>query len=255
MEEQQTSAPTEEVSTAADAQPADVSQAPEAPPAPDWRTLINDVDPTELRKHPRFAGIVGSEIDRALKKREAEMSAETRRKLEAEQDDEIARLLEENDETLTTRYPKARERLQSLREARSQSQIQQQLNEARNEVARLVGQGYTSLPEWAEVANSDDYASMIASLQTLPPEQQVLTFTQKATQLLAARMTAKQFAKWQKDELAKVREVIRQEEAAKLLSNTPSPDTKRASGLPPKLDISRMSDKEFEDYWNKEIKR
>ncbi len=254
MEEQQTSAPTEEVSTPADAQPAVVSQAPEAPPAPDWRTLINDVDAAELRKHPRFAGIVGSEIDRALKRKEADLAAEARRKAEAEQDDEVARLLDENDETLSSRYPKARERLQALREARSQSNLQQQIDEARNALARQLGQGYTSLPEWAEMT-ADEFATIQQALQNLPPEQQVVTFAQKATELVADKRSKKAIAKWQKDELAKVREAIRQEEAAKLLAQTPSPDTKRASGLPSELDISKMSDSEFQTYWNRRFKR
>lgn len=53
-------------------------------PKADWRELLNEVDPKELRKHPKFAGILGGELQRAMAQKEAELALQEAQRKENE---------------------------------------------------------------------------------------------------------------------------------------------------------------------------
>ena len=245
---------TTEGSTAADAQPAVVSQSSAAATTPDLATLLDTIDPETLTKHPRVAGILGSRIDQAIRRRQAETDAEARAKAEAEQDEDLSRLLDENDETLSERYPKARERLQALRAQRSEEATARRIGESVNEFATRIGQHYARLPEWSEIVGDPARLARLEQAVKAQTDQvaAVGAFAEVATDLVAEARAEKKAKARVDQEVEAARKAERQAVQAEALSNTPASGTKKPTGVPSKLaQIRAMTPQQIEEYWKK----
>jgi hypothetical protein len=85
-------------------------------------------------------------------------------------------------------------------------------------------------------------------------EDEVIPLFQRlVTDMVADRRARRFHEEWKEKELAKAREAIRQEEAAKLMQNSTAPDTVKPKGRPSGVDIRGMSDEEFDEYFKKHV--
>lgn len=241
-EQNQIAAPVADETTTTEATPAPQdAPAAEAPPAappvdttPAWVRALDEADPKELRRHPRFAGVLGAEMDRL--KRTWETDAQRQHQERASKDAE-ARLLElarTDPDAFAERYLTDHER------SRIQSDMDALRKNARSEIAQMVGRAFQGVPEWVEFSERE-YEEMAQALQGKSEDEVIAVWNAKALDLVAEKRATKRFderfQKWRETELAKEREAIRQEEAQKLRTEVPSPDMSRprrtASALHP----------------------
>ncbi len=255
MEEQQTpTTETTEQVVAPTTTPA-TTPVPVAPSVPDWRAVLDTTDPEELARHPRFQGILGSRIDQALRKRETEMADKARQQAEGEQEAELLRLMEENDDTLSTNYPKAREALKRMKSQRDESTIQRQIGESKGAFAQRIGRAFTTAPEWADIGEAG-IARLRAATEGKTEDDGVEAFVQTGLDLVAEKRAEKRYAERFEKEMTKAREVIRNEILAEQLATGSAPDLKRPSGSVSKVSrIASMSDDEFDKEYDRMFNR
>ncbi len=214
----------------------------------DLQTLLDQADSKYLRTHPKVAGIIGSEIQRSI--------AAERKKIQDEEGKKAARAAEEQLQQLAESDPVsfAEHWLTDAQRKKIESQLHELRGQTREEFAASIGKGYHELPEWSTLT-ADDHESLARTLIGKSDDELLPTFNVHALDLLANKRAQRLVDEWKAKELAKERDAIHQEEAAKLLTNTAAPDTSRAKGTPAKVNVQSMSDKEFDDYWEKVVKK
>lgn len=229
-----------------------IQPAPETEPAatvPDWRTALDSAPADELRKHPKFAGVLGSEIARERERLAREEEAAKARRTEEEREAELLRLLEENDETLQERYPKAREALLERQRQRAESDLQRRIGESRSEFAERVGRAYQALPEWQEVIEKHR-SELEAAVSGKPEEEAIQAFVVTGAALVGRVKAQREFEGRLQTELEKAKVALKQEIAAEMLAGGAAPDLRKPGGLPSKAaTIATMSDEEYARWW------
>lgn len=224
--------------------------------APDWSSLLEKVDPKDLRKHPRIAGIIGSAMqqERELIQREASESAI--RQTREEREEELVRLFDENEETLRERYPRAYEALQGVGTARTQRQTEEQLAGVRADMAKQVGAAFAAIPEFGEFSDAEReslFRVVGERIQAGKPEEVTGAFAAKAADLIAERRSKARFEKFKAQELNREREAIRKEIAAEFLKTSSAPDLARGRVTTPTSEMQRIiqngSDEEFAKFY------
>jgi len=239
--------------TEPEAEPTIEPAAPEAAaaaPAPDWRTALDTAPIDEVSKHPRFAGLLGERLQRE-RERIAQEAAETaRRQADEEREADLLRLLEENDETLSTQYPKAKEALLERRRQREELDVQRRVGESYRDFSLRIGQAYASLPEWEEVVGKYRPALEEAINSKTTDAEQIQAFTITAADLVARVRADRQIQARIDDEVAKAKEAVRQEMAAERMGGTAAPDMRRPGGLPSaSRRVAEMPEDEFDQWW------
>lgn len=220
---------------------------PEPPPAavtPSWQEILETVDPKELRKHPRFAGTLGPEIQRAVQAREQQIKIEEQAIAARAAEENLRKLAQEDPVTFAEQWLSQTE----------QDNIRQQMSnihgQAKHEIAVSIGQAYQNIPEWSDLTEAD-HESLASALAGKSENEVIPIFNQKALELIADKKATKLFSAWKDRELPKVREAIRQEEAAKLLTTSVAPDVTSPKNTPGMIDIHGMSDDEFNKFWQR----
>lgn len=208
--------------------PEAVEQAPEAD-VPAWVRALDEADPKELRKHPKFAGILGSELEsnrRTWSERQAQQAAEKARK---DAEAELERLAEEDPVAFAERF----------RVDRQQAKLRAELDglkaSTREELARNVGRAYQGVPEFVEFTERE-YGELAKAVAGLPDDEVIGAWNAKALELVAAKrgekIAAERVEQFKKAELPKEREAIRKELAKELREQTPSPGLDRPKATP-----------------------
>jgi len=217
--------------------------------APDWRSLIDRADASELRKHPKIGGIVGQMVDTAMRDWQRNQQETYNRQATEAAREELRRLAKEDPDAFAERFLKDDQREFAL------AQLQTLRQQETAAMAQRVGRAYASIPGWDRLT-TDDHSILARAIQGLPDDEVIAAYNAKALELLAARRVEdaanERFEKFKKSELAKEREAIRAEEAAKLLKKEPKPDMTRATRQPPVPDFSRMTDADFERWYTTE---
>jgi len=230
------------------------TETPEVPETPTWQQELDKLDPKELRKHPRIAGLIGNELQKAVQAERQRLESEQARAVSDQTEQELLRFSEENAEYIREKYPKAYQHLMDLQKQRAQREMDGQRGKTRHEFAQSIGRAFAEIPEWQELTEAD-HEDLAKKVIGKSDDEVIPIFQKEATTKVATRIAQKLHDQWKAKDLAKEREAIRQEEAAKLLKNSEAPDTRRPSGLPARTNINNMSDEEFDDYWNKHIKQ
>lgn len=242
--------------TPAEPTPTSVAAAPEAetPKQATWQEELEKADAKTLRSHPKIAGMIGSERQRAIQEWQARQQTEEQARVRAQTEEEMLKFGEENADYLRQNYPKAYEHITGLQAQRAQREVQEAHQRAITAVAESLGRSLNDLPEWTE-RTDEDVQKLAAALAGKSTDEVIPAFNRFVVDYLADKRESKRRTKWQQDTLAKEREAIRQEEAAKLLKGSDAPDALKPKGAPGALDIRAMSDEEFDAYYNKRFNR
>lgn len=230
-------------------QPTTPPAAAETPPSAatvDWSAALNGVDPKALRSHPRVAGIIGSEIQTAIARAKAEVLDEQGRQAATAAEQRLRELARTDPIAFAEQY------LTTAQQTDLQRQMQTLHAQTREEFAKNIGRGYQALPEMAELS-PDELGQLKTALEGVPEDDVIVRFNASLMDLLANRRAQKLHEEWKKKDLSKESEALRKEEAAKLLQAQATPDMASPKGLPV-VDVRSMSDKEFNDYWEKKIR-
>jgi hypothetical protein len=231
------------VETGADA-PAEI--APAVLEAPDWRTLVDGVDPEDLRRHPRVAGVVGQMVDQAMRRWQASQNEDVSRRAQDTARDELRELARRDPEAFSERFLSDDQREVAL------AQITQMRTQEAAAMAQRVGRAYSSVTGWDRLT-VDDHAELAKSIQGLPDDDVIAVYNAKALDLLAKHRVAdaasERFEGWKKSELVKERAAIREQVAAEMLKKDPRPDMTRSSRAPAHPDFARMSDAQFDTWY------
>lgn len=203
--------------------PAAEAEKPEAAPY-DWRKALDDAPADELRRHPKFAGVVGTEKQRWLEdyrvQKQTEDDANARRKA----DDDLREMARANPVAFADKWL-------SSEEARAQQERLTGLEtNARQAVAHSVGAAFHAIPEWAAVRDDPDSLAQLAqAVQGKPPNEEIPAFNAKAVDLVAEHRARARFEQWKTTELAKERDALRTEITAEVLQGSSRPDLVRAA--------------------------
>jgi len=226
-------------------EPAPVAETPK--PQPTWQEELEKADAKELRRHPKIAGIIGSDTQRAIQAYEQRKQADQQAQVRSQTEEEMLKFGEENADYLKQHYPKAYEHITGLQAQRAQREVQTAQQRAITAVAESLGRSLNDLPEWAE-RTDEDVQKLAGALQGKSAEEVIPAFNRFVVDFLGEKRASNKHAKWKEAELPKEREAIRQEEAAKLLKGSAAPDTSKPKGEP-KTGIRDMSDEAFDKYW------
>jgi hypothetical protein len=238
--------------TDAPAQEAPATAAPvvEAPvaPTPSWKDEISKVDPKELRSHERVAGIIGSEVQKAVQNYERSKLDELNQRARKTQEDDMIRLANENPEYVKEHYPGFYEIATQTEKRRAMDEVQGLKGQAVNEFATQVGRAIQDLPEWGE-RTQEEWDDIAKELVGKSDNEVMSVFNRKVIDLVAKKRTAKAIEDFKAKELPKERAAIRLEIMAEQLKQSDSPDTTRPKSQPGKVNPADMPQADFDKYW------
>lgn len=225
-----------------------------APRTPTWQEMLEEADARDLRRHPRVAGIIGSEIQRAVQSEMRRIQDGQTQQVRAQTEAELLRFSDENAEYMREHYPRAYEHLMGLQRQRADREVQGMRGQTRNELATAIGRSFQELPEWREVLEQDG-ETLARAVQGKGDDEVLPHFNRAALELVANRRAQRLLAEWRETEMTAAREAIRQEEAAKLLATSAAPDTSPPKGAPATVNVAGMSDAEFDEYYRRRFRR
>jgi hypothetical protein len=215
---------------------------PQADTTPNWQRELDTVDPKELRKHPKIAGIVGNLFDDAKRNWESTRAAEERQKGVEKRNKELLERAESDPIGF------AEEWLNERRSALAAEDVAKMRGETMNEYARRIGRAYHDVPEWAE-ATQEEREALVARLAGVSDEDAIAKTNAYTLDIVAEKRAKRMLSEWKDKELAKEREAIRKEERASKFKDSDSPDLSRP-GAAGKVDIRNMAPEAFKAYWD-----
>jgi hypothetical protein len=208
------------------------SVAPIVPPATSsLQQLLDQADAKELRSHPRIAGIIGSENQRAIQAEKQRIKVEEGVAAAKAAEAELLQLAQDDPVAFSEKWltDKQREKIQG--------EISDLRDSTRRDFATAIGRAFRAIPEWGDLT-PDEHTTIAKAILNQPDDEVLPLFNRTALELVAVKQ----------------REAIRQEEAAKLMQNGAAPDLARPKSAPGRLNFSKMSDREFAEYWDKNHK-
>lgn len=171
---------------AQDAPAAEAASAPsEQAPVLDWRRALDEAPTDELRRHPRFAGIVGSEKQSWEQDWAARKQAEADAKARVEAEEALREMARRNPVEFADRWL-------SSEEARQQQERLTALeSNARQAVGRSVGAAFHAIPEWAQITRDPDaLARLTTAMQGKDGDDVLAAWNATAVEIVAAKRAA-----------------------------------------------------------------
>ena len=208
----------------------------------DWSTALDTLPVEEIRKHRRFAGILGSEMATQRTNWERDQKATQQRQAAEEAERQMLAQAQSDPVGFAEKWLQGKQGELTARE------LEGMRGGLRQDFARRLGESFRGLPEWAEMTQ-DEHAKLLTAVQGKADDDVLTAFTAAAADLVAERRAKGRFEKWKSTELDREREALRTEEAAKLLAKTPGADISRSKRGSDSVDVDAMSDKEFDKYW------
>ena len=230
---------------------AEVSQETPAPAdvTPVWIKDVDATDAKDLRRHPKIAGIVGSELERAHQRWEAD-----RAQKDADQkvlDDEERRLEKARNQP----YEMAEDVAAEIEKKRSDRELNVAQSRQYNDLADQIGGALAEIPEWAELSPEEKHTELSKAMadKKLPGEVWG-PFVATTAKLIAKRLAAKEIESYKAANLVAERAAMRAELTAELLNGSQEPDVARARG-PGRIDPANLSDADFKEYYERKYRR
>ena len=217
--------------------------------SPDWRSVIDGVDPEELRRHPKFAGVLGQMVDGAMRRWQADQEGHVSRQAAENAERELTELAQSDPDAFAARFLTDKQREKAL------GQIETIRREEAKAMARRVGQAYAAIPGWDRLTAAD-HEVLARAIMGKPDDEVVAAYNATALALLTKYRVEDEASNrmdtWTKTKLEHERKAIREEEAAKLLKAEPRPDIRGAMRGPAVVDFNRMSDADYDKWYETE---
>ena len=156
---------------------------------PEWAKFLDEAPADEIRKHPKFAGIVGSEKQRWTQEQAAAQEAQRAANEAAQR----AKALEDAQNELDELYNKnpleyADKKFTEDQIKRAQDRIKGLQVDARKAVAQQVGSAFHDIPEWQEIVNDPaSFSRLTAAIQGVPEDLVIPAWNATATELIAEK--------------------------------------------------------------------
>jgi hypothetical protein len=179
-------ATTEEQAPPADAQPEVAAEQPSAEaPVFDLGKALDEAPAEVLRRHPKFAGLVGSEKQRWQAEYATQQQAKAEAEARARAEEELRLLAEQNPVAFADKW------LSSEQARQQQERLTQLEHNARQAIGSAIGAGMHTIPEWAEVAaDPTALAQLAAALQGKEADEVLPAWNAAALELVATRRAA-----------------------------------------------------------------
>lgn len=220
-----------------DAQPEAAAEAQPQAPATDWRAALDAVPAEELRRHPKFAGVVGSEKQLWQQEFQAREQERLAAEAKAAAEKELEQLAEQNPVSFADRWLGERQ-AQKVRE-----QLAGLETNARQAIGQQVGAAFHAIPEWAEIASDPDaLAHLATTMQGKGADEVIPAWNAAAVELVANRRARVLFERQLAERLQQERAAWETEAAARGFVTSARPDLVRGgrvSSADPEPDFRR----------------
>lgn len=235
--------PTEQPQTeTAPPQPAETPPAePVLSPQEQAFKWLAEAPPEEILRHSRLGGILGQRAQAAREQGRKEAAEEAERFARLRAQEELDKLAREDPAEFASRYLSNKEQQRIREEQRTVR------DGVRKEFAEQIGKTFQNLTEFQQIT-PEEFGKLQEAVAGKTDEEALVAFNLAATDIVAERRASNRLKEWKEKELAKEREAVRTEEAAKLLKNGDRPDLRRGS-QPAPFDPSKLSDAEFKKWY------
>ncbi len=213
---------------------------PTEPAAPTWQQELEKADAKDLRRHPKVAGLIGSEIQRAIERDRLVQQEQQEARARQEAEANLRRLAQEDPATFAENW------LSQDAQQQLGNQVTNIRSKTRDEMALSLSAGAKSLPEWQHVTESDMQA-LATALAGKKDDEVLPVFLHQLVDTVSRYRAKALHEEWKAKELEDQRKAIRNEEAAKLMKRTGAPDLALAKGPAGKVNVGNMSTKEFDE--------
>ncbi len=212
-----------------------------------WQSELDKLDVKDLRRHPKIAGIIGSEAERLFAQRSRSTEEARQREQREATEAELLKFSEENADYIKQHYPKAYQHLTDLQQERARREVDGMRSKTRDELVTAIGASVREMPEWA-VATEDDQRTLIDAMVGKTDDQVLPTFVQQIVKILTKHSANAEIERWKAEHLEEVRKAIRQEEAAKLMQQSEAPGIEKPRIASGKVNVAAMTDEEFQRW-------
>lgn len=155
-----------------------------AAPAPvyDWRKALDEAPAEEIRRHPKFAGIVGSEQQlwrqSWVEQQKAEADAAARAAAEAA----LEEMAQRNPVAFADRW------LGEKEATKQQERLAGLETNARQAIGKQIGASFHAIPEWGDIAgDAQSLAKLATALQGKSNDEVLTAWNTTAVELVADR--------------------------------------------------------------------
>ena len=195
-------------------------------PVYDWRRALDEAPTEEVRRHPKFAGIVGSEKQsweqQYKAQQQAAADAAAREKAEAD----LRELAERNPVAFADKW------LSSEAARQQQKRLEELEYNARQAVGKTIGAAFHTIPEWEEIARDPDaLAALATAMQGKDGDQVLAAWNAAAADLVAHRRAEKLAEARLADRLKAERAAWETEAAAQGFVRSDRPDLVRGGRI------------------------
>lgn len=205
--------------------PAAAEAQPQAP-ATDWRTALDAVPAEELRRHPKFAGVVGSEKQTWLEEFKARETERLATEAKAAAEKSLEELAERNPVEFADKWLGERQ-TQKVRE-----QLAGLETTARQDIGRQVGAAFHAIPEWAEIAGDPEaLAHLATTMQGKGADEVIPAWNAAAVELVATRRARAIVEKTLAERIQAERAAWETEAAGRGFVTSSRPDLVRGRGV------------------------
>lgn len=227
------------------------------PQTPSWQEELDKLDAADLRRHPKIAGLIGSEAQRLWQQKTKTDTETAQRKAREEQERAFMDLVEGNTDYIKEHHPLVYQRYESAQQERMSRGLAGIRESTIKEIGETIGQVLQELPEGRQMMSDDSAMTSLASALQNKPDHEVIAIviqhaadymTEQRVKKAVETAITKRDKEWE-EKLAKDREATRQEERAKHLASSHAPDGKAPKREPAKMNVIEMSDADFEKWW------
>lgn len=218
-----------------------------AEPEVGWDVIeraLDKVPAEQLRKHKRFAGILGGSLQQAQVAWERERFQQAQREAAAKAEQELIELAQ-NDPIAFA------ERFQSQYEAdKARASIENMRQDTARQYMHEIGKTFSSTFSLTE----EEIGRIGEALAGKKDDEILATFNVAVAKLVTEREAQKMFAEWRDKELPKEREAIKKELSGERIRGEVSPSIRR-SVLPSTLKPHQLPDDKFDEWYEDNVLR
>jgi hypothetical protein len=245
MTQEDTSAPEPTTEAPVATEDATTEAVPAAEPDVEWTVIekaLDKVPADQLRKHKRFAGILGGTLQQARVEWERSTAAERERQAREAAHRELTDLAQ-NDPIAFSEKWLGQDATDRMR---------RELDTMRADTARqYMHQIGTTFGREFELTE-DDVAEIAQAVVGKSNDEVLPAFNVAAARIISQREARKAFDSWRTKELAKEREALRQEVAAEMMKGEPSPSIRRSTP-PSTVKPHQLADKDFDAWYEENV--